>query len=284
MSLTDEQKLTRQGFLGSSDIPAILGVDPFRTAADVYYEKTGKLTERIETAVMNRGKYLEPGLILFAEDYLGGAIQKENLEKTQGFIIDHPDGIFIADGRPIEAKTQNFGATEQWGEEGSGEVPHRVAAQCLVHLYVWDKDVCYVPADLPYRGLQMFQVEMDDEVMRNILELCQEFWEKYVKTDTPPPVMPSAAVIKRIKRVPKSVVDIQRELIDVRIDKAIKKKLADEAFEIADVKVKAALGTAELGKFDGGEVSYYQFHRKAYTVPEQNIRRINISLYKKENK
>ena len=48
----------RAGGIGSSDIAAIMGKSPYKTAADVYYEKCG-LSEQFQTAAMKRGKEKE---------------------------------------------------------------------------------------------------------------------------------------------------------------------------------------------------------------------------------
>ena len=39
MPITEKQRLARMKKLGSSDAPAILGVSPWKTATDVYWEK-----------------------------------------------------------------------------------------------------------------------------------------------------------------------------------------------------------------------------------------------------
>ena len=58
MPITDEQRERRKTRLGSTDIAAILGVDHFRTAYDVYLEKTDKLEE------------IEAGLVSFEDQFL----------------------------------------------------------------------------------------------------------------------------------------------------------------------------------------------------------------------
>lgn len=266
MSITNKQLEKRRNYLGSSDVAAILGVDPFRSPVDVFYEKTGKVEEKPATAVMSRGTFLEPGIILFAESFLGGKIQKRELEITDdnGLFISHPDGIFKPNKRPVEAKSQNFGAKEQWGEEGTGEVPIRVAAQGLIHLWCWKQDICYVPADLPYRGLQMFLVERDEGVIKTIIEKCLEFREKYIKTDTPPPnSLPSEETVRFMRRKPKSTISIPGELVSVREAAKAKKLEAEKDFEVADLTLKGALKNAERGNFDGGFVTYFQYHKQA---------------------
>lgn len=44
MPITQKQREFRRSHIGSSDIAAILGKDPYKTAYDVWLDKTGQLT------------------------------------------------------------------------------------------------------------------------------------------------------------------------------------------------------------------------------------------------
>lgn len=52
--------MNRHGFIGGSDAAAILGVSPWKSAVDLYLEKTEPQPERAETPALRRGKRLEP--------------------------------------------------------------------------------------------------------------------------------------------------------------------------------------------------------------------------------
>jgi len=69
--ITEEQLKQRENHVGSSDMAAIMGVDPWRSSADVWFEKTGKLKEQAETEAMYLGNKLEGGVLDFAEEKLG---------------------------------------------------------------------------------------------------------------------------------------------------------------------------------------------------------------------
>ena len=51
-------KLRKKG-IGGSDVGAIMGVDPYRTARDVYYDKVSEGTEQQDSPHMKRGRALE---------------------------------------------------------------------------------------------------------------------------------------------------------------------------------------------------------------------------------
>lgn len=54
-ALTDDQKIVRQSFIGGSDAPSICGVNPWRTAYDVYLEKIGQGVPVVENEAMYWG-------------------------------------------------------------------------------------------------------------------------------------------------------------------------------------------------------------------------------------
>src|SRR6185503_5563664 len=102
MPITKEQKEMRRKYIGSSDCAAILGLDPFRTQADIYYEKTGQLDKKeIVTDVTEVGNWCELAVLKwFAE--------KKNLTiDTQGFRV-HENGIMAAnlDALVVDDPTQ----------------------------------------------------------------------------------------------------------------------------------------------------------------------------------
>lgn len=67
-ALTDDQKIIRQSFIGGSDAPSICGVNPWRTAYDVYLEKIGQGVPVIENEAMYWGTAHEATIaIRFAE-------------------------------------------------------------------------------------------------------------------------------------------------------------------------------------------------------------------------
>ncbi len=45
--------------LGGSDVAAILGLSPYRTAVDVWMEKTGKESTRIDSLPLRFGSFVE---------------------------------------------------------------------------------------------------------------------------------------------------------------------------------------------------------------------------------
>ncbi|MGL4610163.1 MAG: hypothetical protein ACRCYY_10825, partial [Trueperaceae bacterium] len=85
--MTLDELKQRQFYIGSSDVPAILGVDPYKSLIDIFYQKTGKLEPQLTTSLPAEcGTYLEPGLCQWVADGL-------NTRLERGVVVAHDNGI-----------------------------------------------------------------------------------------------------------------------------------------------------------------------------------------------
>ena len=280
MAITETQRQERSKFLGSSDVAAVMGLDPFTTAYDVWAKKTGKVEgERPDDEVLSRGRYMENALLSFATDQLGGlTTNPEMLEfHYADFIIDHPDAVVFESGQPVEAKSVGRFSKEEWGNPGSDEIPERVIVQCHVHLLCTEKDFCHVPVYLSYREFQMFGVKLDSELAQMILDKAGEFWAKNVQKDIPPPdSAPSYEIVRHLIRIPASVAQIPDSVVYEWEAAKATRLSADKIEEAAKMNLLAAIGTAEAGQYTSGLVTYYESDRKGYVVEASKVRTLRI--------
>ena len=266
--LTTEQREQRKSCLGSSDMAAVLGLDPFRNAADVYLEKTGKLNELEESKVMKRGNYLEPAILNFAEDVLGSLNRNVFFRAPDNLPIGaNLDAQVVETNYPVEAKSVGLFVGEQWGEEGSDQIPDRVIIQCHVHMICTGKDFCHVPVYLSAREFQMFGVNLRQSIKEIIIAAACKFWTVNVQADNPPEdTIPSIEVMKRIRREPKTIIDIPDNvvcLVNNWQEKNTAYKLAEKERDRAKAEVINLLGVSEAGLLPNDDmVTYLSQSRK----------------------
>ena len=112
MSISKKQLADRDKYIGGSELSTILGVNPYKSAYDLWLEKTGKVERQDLTGnkAVEVGNYFEDGLLKFAADTLGMVVDKKNTERrVKGTPIKvHLDGIVRETGEPVEAKTSNI--------------------------------------------------------------------------------------------------------------------------------------------------------------------------------
>jgi len=290
MPITEAQRQKRQQYLGSSDIAALLGFSAWRTAHDVWLEKTGRLPDGLEeSAAMHAGTRFEGGVLDEAEARLGPIIRNTAhtpLEFINGglSLIDHPDAILAKTGEPIEAKTVGlFGPVlEPWGEEATDEVPDSVILQDHVHMMCVAKEVCHTIAFIGGQGFRLYRVPRSEAVQEIIAEAVERFWV-FVKSDTPPAdSLPSAAALKRMRRVPGSRVAVDPAVVSEWLAAREARLAAEKVEAAADTRLKVALGDAEAGECDLGVVTYMEQtrHNKAREAFDSVFRTLRFKAKK----
>lgn len=279
--ITAEQAIARSTRIGSSDAAAIMGLDPFKSASDVYLEKIGAVESFAGNDATDRGNWLEPALIAFAEHKLGKRfIPNKLFIHESGLLCANLDAITPSMEEAIEAKSTVMG--EEWGEAGTDEVPDRVQVQ-VHHQFanVTSLRVIWVPVVLPgYRTFdwRMYRCERNDELVHMVESSALKFMYEHVKPQTPPSdFKPSLEVLKRVKREPASSIDISPELVDAWIVANAAKKKAEDDVKEAQCAMIAALSHTEAGILpDGRRVTYFETTRKGYTVEETTFRQLRL--------
>lgn len=270
MPITEAQRERRKSHLGSSDMAAVLGVDPFRSAYDVYLEKTGQLEEAKTADYAEAGNMFEDGVLKYAENRLGKLIRNQ-YRIAEGFpLASNIDALVVSSGEPVECKTAGlFGPlVEHWGEPNTDELPDRVIIQCHVHMLCTEKKICHVPAFLGGRGFAMFHVLYDDEIASIVMDKSLEFWQDYVEAGVnPPDVLPSLKFAKRIKREPEKIIQIETQIVqnwlNAKEARLIQEKIEDEALAY----LLARLGDAEGAQCELGIFTYLQQTRTGIDQP-----------------
>lgn len=278
--LTAEQRAARRGYVGSSDAPAILGVDPWRTAHDVYLSKVHDLADLAGEA-LDRGNDFEDGLVQWAARQLGreiDEIQPHCVDAGPGILCAHPDAILAGSPRQgVEAKTTSL--PKEYGPEGTDQVPERVIVQAHVQMYCAGLKTVWVPvllAEFDRLTRRLYRVDRDDDLVRVVVDGCVRFWRDHVQTETPPEgTLASVQTLKRIRRAPESWAEIEPGLVE-------RYEAAREAVKAADVEkgeawseLVAAAGDAE--GLDYGDPQY------VYTYREQSRNGIDAAALRREH-
>ena len=277
MPITKLELQERNKGLGSSDLAAVLGLDPWRSAEDVRLEKLGRLIDKPASDVMNAGNWLEGGVLAFAAERLGEIDTHPGTKAVEGTpIVVNTDGLLLATGEPIEVKTAKlFGPSkEEWGDEGTDQVPSRVIIQATAHMMAWDRPLCHVPVLIGGRGFIMFQIPRNIQIVDIIRTKAAEFWERNVLGDRP--VQGSNAsleVIKRLRHEPEKVGIVDPKLIQAWLDAREAAKAAEEYQYEATAAVLAALGDAEAATCgDLGAITYFQHTRIGFVTRATTFR------------
>jgi len=265
--ITDDVRKTRNQYIGSSDVAAILGLDPWRGPADVLAEKRGLVPPKEESQAMRLGTNLEPVILAEFRAATGLDTVASHRSWISGRVRVHPDAFIGAEeaGNPIvEAKYTT--SAEGWGDSGSVEVPDRVLVQVLVQAAVVGSPLAYVAVLRPVRDRLTFAyhpivIEGENRTLADkLLANCERWWKRHVEdgeplpAGTPPATLDTLASLQRDESASAVLLsdDLVRELAEARKQLG----LAEERESIAWRRVLDALGDATAGVSTLGRVSY----------------------------
>jgi len=285
--LTASQIAERAKGVGASDAGAILGLDPYSSAYDVWLRKTGKLGDVETNDAIEWGNDLEDVIGKRAARVLGRPVVRpaDTFRHPNGVMLANVD--FMADleqfgPSPLEAKST--GITDGWGEDGSDTVPDRVWAQVQVQMMCSRTQVAKVARILGRNGFKFSIYTVtpaDPDVQAAIEERLCDFWHNNVQKDIPPEhSLPSLDSISQVRRAAGLVVPIDPALVTAysaanraRID-------AEKAEEKCKVALLAGMlkdGVyAEGAECEAGTVSYTEVSRKGYFVQAGTYRRLTV--------
>lgn len=255
LSRKDWLEHRRKG-IGSSDAPAILGLDKYRGPFDVYTDKISEESSDGSTRMMRLGTHLEDGIAQAYAEETGSEVTK-------------PTHMYAHDHRPwqlanVDRFTDNAGTLgvlevkfstryDDW-DEGP---PEGYEIQVMHQLAVTDLDYADLCA-LVGRDLRVFRIDRDDAFISNLTEIEAAFWEQVGKREPPAVDARSGDSLKRLYRDAIGAVEIDPQLAHtvnaLREAKAQIKALEAHHDELANI-IKAAIGEHETATIAGVPVA-----------------------------
>jgi putative phage-type endonuclease len=178
--------------LGSSDISAIVGENPFKTRHRVWLDKIGLIDDDEETEQAWLGHVMEPILGAWYAEQMGVAVVR-----GPGTMV-HPDHPWMlattdfehADGSAVvEAKSVGWRVEHHWNENEEEGVPHYVMTQVQHQLAVRGIGAAAVPVLFTSDARKrIFRVRRDQRIIDALIVIGERFWRDHVLARTPPPV------------------------------------------------------------------------------------------------
>lgn len=178
----------RKHGIGGSDASAVCGLNRWRGPLDVYLDKVSKATEQADNEAMYWGRVMEP--VLREEFAKRTGLKTEAMPylfsfKEYPFMLADIDGIVREEDGSVsllELKTANGFAASDW-ENG---LPQEYYIQIQHYLAVCDLQKAYVAVLLGGNHFQYEEIPRDEETIRMIIAMEQNFWNNNILGMTPP--------------------------------------------------------------------------------------------------
>ena len=274
----------KQG-IGGSDAGAVCGLNPYRTAIQVYYDKTSDSIEEIDNEAMRQGRELEEYVARRFCEASGKKVRRANAmfyDEKNPFMLADIDRMIVGENAGLECKTASSYSEEKWRDD---KIPLSYQLQCYHYMSVCNADAWYIAVLIYGRDFKYYRIERDDEVIENLIRIEKEFWNEYVlKQVLPDPdgsKTADAAIAERFKE--SKSVTIPLTGFDERLERrqeilSLVEKIETEKRQI-DQELKLYLGDAEIAENEHYRVSWKNFSRSS--IDEKRLKAEQPEIYEK---
>ena len=306
MLINQDFSLDRSKYIGGSDIGAILGLSRFRTPLEVWLEKTGKKTKKLDSLPLRFGSFAEE---FVASEYARATsfelIHDESIyiHPQHSFMSAHMDRFVLEDGsssptRILECKTASPFTSGDWGEVGSDEVPMSYLCQCIWYMAITNINKVDLAVLFGNCDFRIYEIARDHELEAALLQKATTFWTDYVLKDLPPPVSSEQDCQSLFSQGnPKKSVEAQSETLELSRRLALLNSEIDfREDEISSIKqvIMNQMGEAETLTYQGKVLATWKAPKPSfrldgksleqdhpqiasnYKIPVQNSRRLVI--------
>lgn len=266
----------RRADVTASDIPAITGHSPYKTAVGVWAEKAG-LAEPIETPAMRAGRWLEDAVIAAMVDkHPNWTIGKPGmyLRAPEHRVGATPDAIAYDEKHHlinIECKTVGRSQFLKW----AGEPPLGYQLQCATQAMLLDARysiLAVMPRSEWECELFEFRIERNARAEARVLEMVNAFWDSVERGETP--AVDYARDINLIAKVKPPKPEL--EAIEFTNDNRLPEILAEHELLKAEEKTVAQriaeIRTEIITKLNGHPVATCEGWRIKHQIQQQHVK------------
>jgi putative phage-type endonuclease len=266
----------RRTGIGGSDIAAILGLSPWKTAVDIWLDKTGQQAEEVigDPEAMRWGSLLEDIIAREYSERTEHSLQRVNRilrHPAHEWAIGNIDRAVVADGSRVrvsedggtllgaqgllEVKTASAFRSSDWGRDGDDDaVPVHYQAQVMWYLGITGLQWADVAALIGGQRMIVRRIERDDETIAAMLERAEEFWRRHVLTRQPPEPATAKDVERLFPADNGETVEADEDLLAAyNAAREAKARIAqaEADFEAAAGRIKLALGERSILALNG---------------------------------
>lgn len=282
----------RKGFIGGSEIAAVMGMSRWSTPLGVWAEKTGKVqpTDLSGVEAVELGVELEDFVAKRFERKSGLKVKRDNRDFTHDvypFLRGHIDRWVIG-GELLECKTCSAWKAKEWEGE---EVPTEYLLQVQWYLGILKMTKAYIAVLIGGQKFVWKEVDFDQELFNKMVETAVNFWNEHVLKDIPP-VASCGDEDVLSKMFPSSIEGVRtfegdlelevNQLVETRIAANEAIKHASEEKEEATNRLKQLLGELNQGVTGQYRYTWKTVNKKEFVVKATSYR--ELRHYQNTNK
>ena len=284
----------RRSGIGGSDVGAIIGVNPYGSKAEVYFDKVGEINASPDTQETSEAMYWGTRL----EDIIADEFQRRTNKKVEKnhyilrskkypFMLANLDRVLTGRNEGLECKTSNVFNKSSWEDDN---IPESYMAQVQHYMAVTGYEGWWVAVLIGGNNFQCQYIERDEEYIENLIKLESDFWFNHVQMNVVPDLDGSSASSNLIKRMfpkaePKTSISLNGETNEI-INKYMEYSENEKEFsglkEECVNKIKMMLGDNEKGATDSYVINWKNVNSSRFN--SQTFKKDHPDLFKQYSK
>jgi putative phage-type endonuclease len=251
----EEWLIERRNGIGGSDAGAIVGLNKYRNAFDVYADKLGLIEPQEDSEAMRQGRDLEEYVAQRFCEETGKKVRRRNaiLRCTEyPFAHANVDRLIIGENAGLECKTANVLSLKRYK---NGEFPPEYYCQCMHYMAVTGYEKWYLAVLVFGTEFKIFEIKRDEEDIAALMNAEREFWEQNVLAREPPAPTGTEQNDRTL-----SVMFPESDLVRLGEVKGLISKLETEKKEI-EQRIKLFMGSAAKAESERFRVTWSNVER-----------------------
>ena len=276
-------ELRKKG-IGGSDSAAVVGLDRYRSAFDVYADKLGLRPEIPDNEAMRQGRDLEQYVAERFMEATGKKVRRRNAmlqHPEYPFMIADIDRWVIGENAGLECKTTSVLNRTKFSQ---GEFPPNYYVQCTHYMAVTGADRWYLAVLVLNKAFYVFTIERDEAEIQALIDAEKDFWENHVLKQIPPAPDGSESTSEIIKQLfPEAKEGFTASLygyedkIQAYLDLDAQIKELEKKKEAIKQELQMAIDEAEIGRAQGYIVEWKNQVRQ--TLDTQWLKKEQAEIY-----
>lgn len=270
--------IQRQKGIGGSDIGALLGLSKWKTAFDIFIDKTEQITdEGEESEIIYWGNQFEDVVAKEFTKRTGKKVRKDKTHyrhREHEFMVANIDRRVVGENAILECKTTSAYNAKEWNED---EIPASYLLQVQHYMAVTGAEKAYIACLIGGQKFVWKEVKKDYELIKIIENACVEFWTNHILTGIAPALDGSTRASEYLKDrykdsngETKALESRYLEIIEqYNKSKELLKDVETECKEYENMLKN------ELAEYESGEIKQYKVLWKSF-----NSNRIDSNLLK----
>lgn len=270
----DEWLDWRRKGIGGSDVAAICGLSRYKSALEVYLDKTGEIPPKEDNPKMKAGRMLEPVIADWFAEETGIRVQEQKCifqHKDYPFMFANIDRWVIGENAGLEIKNTSEYNRHEWFDGQTEIIPTEYQLQANHYMAVLGADRWYVAVLIGGWDFQWRVIERDENLIKNLITIEQAFWQHNVLERNIPQVTAQDTDLLNVmyptsRNTSVELSEIYYDLIKTLLDTRKTLKQAEDAHEDAKNKVKKLMGENEVAIWQGERFATWKTNSRGSRV------------------